>query len=158
MNILMITMRAVHVLSGIFWVGTTFFMLLFLEPAIRAAGKAGSAVMGRLSTTKFPIVYVIDSNVFQISWIVSPPGIVLTVGALAGILAALEGIFVQSPATARMVALQKEIQAAGGPPSPAQVDEMQLLTGKIARASRLSAVLMVIAVLGMTSAREFGEF
>ena len=172
MNILMIFLRSFHIVAGIFWVGTAFFFVLFLEPTLKAAGPAGGTVMGRLTLTKFPllmavssiltvgiglVMYLIDSQGLQIGWIASPPGITMTIGSLAGIAAFIEGLIVQVPASNRLAALQKEILAAGGQPTPAQMGEMQMVQEKITKASRLGAVLMVIAVLGMATARELGN-
>jgi hypothetical protein len=81
----------------------------------------------------------------------------MTIGSLAGIAAFFEGLVVQMPASNRMAALQKKILAAGGMPSPAQLGEMQVLQEKIRKASRLGALLMLVAVLGMTMARELGN-
>jgi uncharacterized membrane protein len=173
MDIFMLILRSIHVLSGIFWVGTAFFFVLFFEPTLKAAGLAGGTVMGRLTLTRFPLVmalssiltvgigfvmYWLDSKGFQVNWISTPPGIALTIGSLAGILAFLLGLAVQMPASNRMAAIQKEIQTAGGKPKPSQVEEMQVLQERISTASRWGAVLMVIAVLGMAMAREFGSF
>ncbi len=171
MDIPMIILRTIHILSGTFWVGTTFFLVLFFEPTIKAAGPAGGTVMGRLALTRFPImmtfsailtvaagfvIYWIDSAGFQVNWISTPPGVVLTIGSVAGILAFILGGTVQMPASARMAALQKEIQAAGAPPTPSQLEELRTLQERISKASRWGAVLMLIAVLGMTMARELG--
>jgi uncharacterized membrane protein len=172
MDILMIILRSIHILAGIFWVGTAFFFVLFLEPTLKAAGPAGGTVMGRLILTRFPMVmalssiltvvigfvmYLIDSGGFQLGWIFTPAGITMTIGSVAGILAFLEGLSVQNPASIRMAALQKEIQAAGGQPKPSQMEEMNVLQERISSASRWGAVLMVIAVLGMAMARELGK-
>jgi uncharacterized membrane protein len=171
MDIYMIILRLIHVLSGIFWVGTALFFVLFFEPTIKAAGPAGGTVMGRLTLTRFPMVmavssilnvatgflmYLIDSGGFQINWISTPSGVTITIGSVAGILAFLLGLAVEMPASARMATLQKEIQAAGGAPAPSQMEEMQVLQEKISNGSRWGAVLMVIAVLGMAIARELG--
>jgi uncharacterized membrane protein len=172
MGIFMILLRTIHILSGIFWVGTAFFFVLFFEPTIKAAGPAGGTVMGRLTLTQFPMVmalssiltvaagvllYLIDSGGFQINWISTPSGVTMTIGSVAGIIAFLMGLTIQMPASARMAALQKEIQAAGGPPTPSQIEEMHVLQDKISNATRWEAALMVIAVLGMTIAREVGK-
>ena len=172
MDIAMLILRSIHILSGIFWVGTALFFVLFFEPIIRAAGPAGGAVMGRLALTRFPVVmavasiltvvigfvmYWIDSQGFQFNWIATPPGVAMTIGSAAGILAFLLGGFVQMPTTARMAALQKEIQSAGAPPAPAQLETLRVLQNRMAIASRWGAVLMVIAVLGMAIAPELGE-
>ena len=88
MDITMLVLRSIHILSGIFWVGTALFFVLFFDPTIKAAGPAGSTVMGRLTLTRFPMVmalssiltvvigfimYWIDSQGFQFDWITSPP-------------------------------------------------------------------------------------
>src|SRR5450759_16229 len=141
MDTYMIILRLLHIFAGIFWVGTAFFFVLFLEPTITAAGPAGGTVMGRLTLTQFPMVmavssiltvaagvliYLKDSNGLQINWIAAPSGLAMTIGSLAGILAFLLGLIVQAPASARMAALQKEMQAAGGPPKPAQLEELHV--------------------------------
>jgi len=172
MNFLMILLRSIHIIAGIFWSGTAFFFVISFEPTLKAAGPAGGAVMGRLTMSKFPLImaiasiltvgigfvmYLIDSHGLQISWIAKPAGITMTIGSLAGIAAFIEGLVVQVPANNRVAALQKEMLAAGGQPTPAQMEEMQALLKKIGKASRLGAVLMLIAVLGMASARELGN-
>jgi uncharacterized membrane protein len=172
MDIYMIILRLIHILSGIFWVGTAFFFVLFFEPTIKAAGTAGGTVMGQLTLTRFPMVmasssiltvaagflmYLIDSGGFQINWISTPSGVAITIGSVAGILAFLLGLTVQMPTSARMAGLQKEIQAAGGPPTRSQMEEIHVLLDRISDASRWGAVLMVITVLGMAIARGLGQ-
>ena len=46
MNIYMIILRLIHILAGIFWVGTAFFFVLFFEPTLKTSGPAGGTVMG----------------------------------------------------------------------------------------------------------------
>lgn len=171
MTVLMIVLRILHIFSGIFWVGTNFFMILFLVPSVKSAGPAGGAVMGKLVISRFSAtigaaalvtvlagltMYGLDSKGFQLSWILSPSGIVLTIGAVAGILAAGVGLGMQKPISDRMAAIQKEIAAGNGTPSPEQMQELQSLQVRLGRATRIAVFLMVIAVLGMTTAREFG--
>jgi uncharacterized membrane protein len=171
MDISMLILRSIHILFGIFWVGTALFFVLFFDPTIKAAGPAGGMVMGRLILTRFPLMmalssiltvgigflmYFFDSHGFQFNWISTPPGIALTIGSVAGILAFLLGLTVEMPTTNRMAAIQKEIQTVGQPTSPAQMEELHALQERMTIASRWAAVLMVIAVLGMTMARELG--
>ena len=172
MSGLMIVLRVIHIFSGIFWVGTALFFVFFFEPTLKVAGPAGGTVMGKLSSGKFPLVaalastltvlagftmYVIDSKGFQSSWILRPSGLTLTVGATSGILAAVIGIFIQRPTLARISALQKQILQAGGQPTPEQSVELQKLQARFSMASRWAVVFMVIAVIGMESARELGS-
>jgi uncharacterized membrane protein len=171
MDITMLFLRSIHILSGIFWVGTALFFVFFFDPTIKTAGPAGGTVMGRLTLTRFPLamalssiltvgigllMYWLDSHGFQFNWISTPPGIAMTIGSVAGILAFLLGLIVEMPTTARMAAIQKEIQTAGQPLSPSQMEEMHVLQERMSIASRWAAALMVVAVLGMAMARELG--
>ena len=132
----------------------------------------GGAVMGRLMLSSFPQVmalsslltvaagfflYALESGGFQMSWILSPAGITLSIGALAGIVAFIMGLTLQKPATDRILAVQKEIQAGGKPPTAAQMQVIEAQQAIMAVASRWEAVLMIIAVAGMATARELGR-
>ena len=43
-----IVLRLIHIIVGVFWVGSLIFVAAFLLPAVRASGPAGGAVMGQL--------------------------------------------------------------------------------------------------------------
>ena len=38
---LMISMRIIHIFAGVFWAGTSFFMLSFVTPSMIATGADG---------------------------------------------------------------------------------------------------------------------
>jgi len=171
MDIYVLILRLIHIPSAIFWVGTSLFFVFFLTPTIKAAGPAGGTVMGRLVMTKFPLVmsitsiltvlagfllYLDDSKGFQASFITTLPGISLTVGALAGIISFILGAIVQM-SIVRMAGIQKNIQAAGAPPTPTQMEELNKLQARLVIVSRWGAVFMIIAMIGMESARELGK-
>jgi hypothetical protein len=164
MDVLMALLRLIHIFAGVLWVGTAFFFILFLEPTIEAAGADGGKFMQRLMQTRLAVtlslasalvvisglvMYWVRSGGLQAAWIGSRAGIALTVGGAAGTLAFVVGLLVQAPASARIAALQKEIQAAGGPPSPAQMAAIGAQQKRVAVGSRWGAVLMVIALIGM---------
>lgn len=126
MNVLMALLRLTHVFAGVLWVGTAFFFVLFLEPTIEGAGVEGGKIMQRLTQTRLAVtlslasalvvvsgllMYWFDSGGLQAAWIGTGAGIALTVGGVAGILAVVVGLVVQAPASTRIAALQKEIQA-----------------------------------------------
>ena len=73
----------------------------------------------------------------------------LTIGAVAGILAGFTGTLIQGRASGQLTALGKKMATQGGPPSPEQLAQVGALQGTIERGSRLSALLMVVAVIGM---------
>jgi uncharacterized membrane protein len=161
---LMLFYRYVHIFSAIFWVGTTLFMVAFLEPTIKALGPEGGKFMQKLTGgTRFSLVMGLAGWLTVLSGLLmySPvtgsfnPGImfesrlVLTLGAVAGFAAGIVGTAMQGRSSGRLLALGKEIAAQGGPPSPEQAAEMGALQATIRRGSRLTAVLMVLAVFGM---------
>ena len=47
-------LRVLHIVVGVFWVGSVVFLSLFLTPSIRAAGPAGGAVMQQLMGARRP--------------------------------------------------------------------------------------------------------
>jgi hypothetical protein len=141
----------------------------FLEPTARALGPDGGKFMQRLTgqmrLTFFILLaaflnilsglglYWILSSGFQVRWLTSSLGLSLTIGALAAIVTFILGLAVTRPTLLRMGALGQEIQSAEGPPKPEQMAEMQALQKRLATAGRIGAVLLVIAVIGMSVAR-----
>src|SRR2546422_11636527 len=51
-NVTMVVLRLIHILSGIFWVGTTFFLVGFLQPVIAQSGPEGGRFAQRLMSQK----------------------------------------------------------------------------------------------------------
>lgn len=76
----------------------------------------------------------------------------LTIGALAGLAAWLDGIFAMRPVQERLKTLGSEIQASDGPPSPDQLKQLQGLQEKQARHGTVSTILMMLALIGMSAA------
>ncbi|RME85345.1 MAG: hypothetical protein D6775_03070 [Caldilineae bacterium] len=156
-------LRFIHIFSAIFWMGTTLFMLFFLEPVIQRAGQAGGQVMQLLAgTTRFPQVIALSGILTVLAGLLMywrlygfDPGIMfgarlpLTLGALAGFLAVITGFAFQNRAVKQLVALGAELAAQNGPPSPAQMGQMQAHQARIALGTRIAGVLMIIAVIGM---------
>lgn len=164
MTALLSPLLILHVLAAIFWVGTTLFTVLFLEPTVAALGADGGKFMQKLigGTRLSPALAVtalltvltglamygpVTGNSMAVMFGDRLP---LTSGAVAGILSAITGGAMNGRASARMQALGKEIAAKKGPPAPAQLAEMQKLQATLRQGSRITAILMVIAVVGMT--------
>lgn len=163
MNVVIVLLRLIHIFSAIFWVGTTLFMVGFLETAVQAAGPEGSKVMQKLiGGTRFSLVIAIAGWLTVLSglwmyWLMTGFNIAvmfdtrlpLTLGAIAGILAGVVGTAMQGRASGQLAALGQEIATQGSPPSPDQLAAMGGLQAIIKRGGRLSAVLTVLAVIGM---------
>jgi len=168
MDVLVIVLRIVHIFSGIFWVGFGLFNFFYFQPAIRATGAEGMAVMQHLNqkTNLMPTVYLAATLTFLsglgLFWplAVSMPstlhssyGIVISVGSLSGIIAWLHAIFLVRKIISKIQVLGGQIQSQEGPPTPDQQSEMDALASRLNRAGKMVIVFMVIAVFGMSIAQ-----
>jgi uncharacterized membrane protein len=169
-NALMIVLRLVHILAGIFWAGGIALLSWFILPAQSAVGQAGMAFMQELMMRRrarfyitMAMVLTVLSGLFMYArlamttegvWAASTTAKVLGVGALAAIIAGGIGSAVGRTAK-KMAQLGATIQAAGGTPSEAQRAEMAALQARAQKTLRIVALLLVITVAAMASARYF---
>ncbi len=172
MNILLnpyiiIALRLIHITSGVLWVGSGILFIMFLLPAVKAAGPAGGAVMQKLGprfgkymgiiTTLTVVSGALLYSRFFIGegfqWIYTTgPGIGFTVGAIAGLTSYVIGERIFGPTQARINALGAEMEAAGQP-SPEQVAKMNRLQSFLMSAYRIDVVILAVAVGAMAVAR-----
>jgi hypothetical protein len=126
----LLIMRLLHIVLGVFWAGTLIFNALFLQPAMRDAGPDAAKVLAGLIRRRFldimPLVafvtilaglwlYWKDSSGFQASFMGSPFGIMIGLGALTGVVAFAVGLAVLRPAMLRAFALAQAAAAAAPP-------------------------------------------
>lgn len=165
----LIILRVVHILAGVFWVGTAIFFFFFIEPSVKELGNTGEKFMGHLvDKKKMPIVitatsaltvlagillYWRGSNGFDLDWITSATGLGFTVGGVAAILAFAGGLVFIKPAVDRMGAIGQAVAISGGPPTEAQASEMQQIGARLALVGRADLVLLTVAVVAMATAR-----
>lgn len=164
MQFVLIILRLVHIVAGAFWVGSALMLALVILPGVRKAGPGSeralpmaqiSQAMGitaLLTTVAGLLLFGLVSG-FSWAWISSPMGIGFTIGSLAGIAAFLLGLLSTSPKAKKIGELAGRMQAAGGPPQPEQVAEMERLQAKLASSSMWSTVLATIALVLMAVAR-----
>ena len=168
MAILMIVLRMLHVIGGVFWAGSTLMLASHVTPSVRATGDSGQKFMqqlaGRSSFSDWLAITAVLSFLsgwtmyFLQGWYKSyttPTDLVLGAGAVLGSAAFLHGLFVQRKATMRMRALGQEIAAAGGPPSSEQAAEAGELSAKISRNGVLLAYMLGITVVLMGTFQYF---
>ena len=168
MNVLMIVLRVVHIFSGVFWVGASFFNLGFLQPTVRATGNEGLKVMQHLtSRTRFTLTAYTAATLTLLSgWIMywylfgfrpsvlsSGYGLSLTIGGIAGTIAWLIAIILVRRALRRMEAVGRAVQEKGGPPTPEQASNLQAIGNQLMKLGQWGVVFMVIALLGMSAAQ-----
>ncbi len=165
---LLLVLRLVHVVLGVFWAGTVLFIGLLLFPSVRAAGPAGGQVMARLMERRMPVwlhstsLLVIASGIwlywratggFQADLMLAGPNLVFGTGGLMAILATVIGLGINAPTAGRIGRLSASIQGGGSPPSPEQAAEIQRLQGILFRGAQAAAALLLLATAAMAVAR-----
>jgi hypothetical protein len=165
----MVFLRLIHIIGGVFWVGTVLFLAWFLIPAQRSAGQAGLTVMKEVMMKRKMSIYLMTAMGLTIlsglvmyahlamathgAWARTTDAKVLGFGALCGIIGGAIGGSSSKKTGMRMAELGNEIQASGGPPTEAQKAEINALQDKAEKVMRYVAVLLLLAVAAMASAR-----
>jgi len=158
-------LRLLHILSAIFWVGSTLFITFFLEPTAESLGLEGGKFMQELIGRGISLamglaglvtigtglwMYAPVSGGFNATVMLSSR-LPLTLGALAGIAAMIVGMTVQSPTARKLSALGRTIATQGGPPTPEQATQMNAFQSTLRWGGRLNVALMILAVTGMVA-------
>lgn len=103
----------------------------------------GTALSGLL------LYWIVSANL-NVGFITSGRGIVLSIGALAGLAAWLHGAFVTGRLTRQASALGKEIQSFEGPPPPEKLGQAKELQEKLFTNGAITAILQAVALIGMS--------
>ena len=164
MQFILIILRLVHIAAGTFWAGSALMIAFVILPGVRKAGPGGErnlpmaqisqamSIAALLTTVAGLLLYGWVSR-FAWDWIISPLGLGLTLGSLAGLAAFLLGLLSTGPTGKKVGALAGQMQAASGPPKPEQVAEMGRLQAKLATSSMWSTILTTAALALMAVAR-----
>jgi uncharacterized membrane protein len=161
-----VVLRLLHILPGAYWVGASVFLAFILEPTLTAMGPSVKGpVMARLSkriaisifiaavtTIVAGIVLAIrvegtDRNSFDSAW-----GVAILLGLIASVLALTSGAMTGETVKA-MAKIGAAAKGSDGPPPPEVMAKIQALGNRLKMLSRTTAVLTVIAVGTMASAR-----
>jgi uncharacterized membrane protein len=164
---LTIVLRLIHILGGIFWVGTMILLAGFLLPTVRALGPNGGRFMQQLMRQQRLQLYLGIAMLLTVlsgitlyarmaaathgAWAGSTPGIAYGVGAVAAILAAAIGGAVGGSAGRKMLAVGQAIGPGG--PSAEQQAELARLQTRMTRGARLAATFLVVSASAMAVAR-----
>lgn len=166
-----VALRLVHILGGIFWVGTGLFSVLFLMPALTQAGPAAGPVMAALQQRKLytalPVAAMLTilsgvrlmwimSAGFSAAYFATPMGHTFAAAGLAGIAAFVLALSVARPAAMQMGKLGAMLANSAGAPD----GERQRIAGELERVRRrmiwanmVAVTLVVVAAAGMAVAR-----
>jgi uncharacterized membrane protein len=168
----LIVLRIVHVLGGIFWVGSGLFTSFFLVPALGRLGPASAGpVMGALQQrrlfTVLPVVAVLTilsgarllqivSGGFSPVYFDSRPGQTFLWSGIAAVIAFLLSLLVARPAMVRMGQLSASMATMAEAERGAHSAEIGRLRRRSGLASTAATVLLISAAIGMAVARYLG--
>jgi hypothetical protein len=163
--------RIIHIAAGVAWAGSLFLFVVFVQPSVAAIAPAGAPFMGELLGKRHLVRWLLIFGGLTIvggaylywkgwqaagalgEWISSSYGAILTVGAVAALIAYGIGLFVSRPSAARVLAIGRTIAASDEPPPAEIAEEMKALQGRLKIAARTSLGLLVLSVLTMATAR-----
>jgi uncharacterized membrane protein len=166
---LMIVLRLIHVLAGVFWAGSVIFVAAFLIPAVAASGPGGGQVIQQvMAVLKYPraagiaavltilaggTMYWHDMKISTTGWAGSAPGITYGIGALSALVAFTVFLTTIRPTGNKLLEFGRTIQTRGGPPTPEESAAIARLQVRMSSASRAGAAFLAITVAAMAIAR-----
>ncbi len=165
MDLEFVVLRVIHIGFGAFWFGTAVFMAAILEPRLRELGpEVQKPLMGALmpvlnkaltaagTITIAAGVYILLrmkwgnlDHLYNTDW-----GRSIVLGLAVTVIAM--GTGAATGAQGRQMA-QLGASIEGRPPTPEEAAQLQLLSSRLRRLVRTTAVLLFIAVAAMASAR-----
>jgi hypothetical protein len=165
MNNLMIVLRLIHIVGGMFWIGSTLLMVLFILPSVHATTESGqkflahflikthygrllglSAILTMLAGAS---LYWIDSAGFTSNWTRSGPGWGFGIGGILGIVGFISGNrFGNNIMTFGRTAAQIE-----GTPTVEQKAIMEIAQKPLRTLGAISTFSLMFALICMATAR-----
>lgn len=169
MNAELLVLRLVHILGGIFWVGSLMFTSFFLMPALGSSPAVAGEVMAGLQKrrlfTLLPIVALLTIlSGIRLLWIVSvgfseaylstATGRTFSASAVAAIVAFLLSLLVSRPSFLRVGRLSATLATTTDQDARQRISaEMQRLRRRVSIANAIVATLLLLTAAGMAIAR-----
>jgi hypothetical protein len=166
---LMIALRLFHIVGGVFWVGAVMTLAWFVGPSTGVLGEATGRFFQEIMIRRKLSVWIASamgltllsglamygrySMVANSHFASSRTGIVLGIGALFAIVAAVIGGSVAGKTAKGIAAISHQIQAAGGRPTDEQKAQIMAMQARQGKASRIAAALLLVTLIAMASAR-----
>lgn len=164
-----VLLRLLHVIGGVFWVGSILMTVLFLFKVVADMGPTGGQVMAGLAKHRFldvlPAVALVTvlsgidllrrvSGGFEASYMGSSSGITYSIGGLAALVGFAIGVGIGRPTTLKTLAVGREVAGmADGPEKAARMAELGALRARGQGALRITAALLVVSTICMAIGR-----
>jgi hypothetical protein len=158
--------RLLHVMFGVFWVGSVFFTMLILKPRLAKLGPGfEKPVMGAVMPRVVPAMFVSGITVFITgsiltfqmragdigSLLTTGWGLMIFLGILATVGAISVGLGGLTPTGLRMARISDQLN--GQPPTPEQAASLARLGRRMDVLERVDFVLVLFALVTMPLAR-----
>jgi uncharacterized membrane protein len=164
-----LTLRLIHILGGIFWVGSLMYTSFFLVPVVRSSPAVAGQVMAGLQRRRLflilPIValltilsgirlLMIASGGFSDAYLSTAPGRAYSVGGVAAIVAFLLSLIVSRPAFVHVGKLSASLATITDEGGRQRITaEIQRLNKRATVANGIVLVLLVSTAISMAIAR-----
>jgi uncharacterized membrane protein len=160
--------RLIHVVGGVLWVGSMFFLVVFLTPAVGDVGPDGGKVMGALMRRKLmvftPVVAILTvlsglylygrvSAGFDSAYMSSGPGMTYGLGAVAAILSFIVGVVYTRPAMANAMALSQRMANADPAERQDLAAQIEKYRSRGTNGGKLIIAMLLIAAVAMAVGR-----
>lgn len=164
----LLTLRIIHIVGAMIWGGSSFFVSIFLLPALGTVGPAAGPVLGALvkrkTFTVVPTVAVltmlaglrmlwINSAGFSLTYFSGKSGLAYLLGAACAVIAFTLFMTVNHPTITRLLKMGPQIAAAPEAERGALMAQMNALRARAANAGMLTVLLLTVSAISMAVGR-----
>lgn len=165
MDIVLVLLRLIHILGAFVWVGVSFTQVVLISPALAQSGESGLRfakamnaqplarplfpVAGTVTVLAGILLYLVGNSASHFS---QTGNMVLGIGAAAGLLAAGHGGAVTGRLAGQLGRLVNQYVTDQGM-NPEGLPAIRETATKLALHTRISFVIMLVALIFMASAR-----
>ncbi len=165
MNYLIIVLRLIHILGGVFWVGGSIILSFFISPAVAATADAGQKFMAYLiNQAKLTLritaaailtvlagawLYWIDSGGLTSGWTTSATGWGFGIGGVFAIVGLIFGALVGK----NVGLLGKMTSQIQGKPTSEQMAQIQAAQKQLRFVAPASTLALILSLVCMATAR-----
>lgn len=167
MDIVLVLLRLLHIVMAFTWFGLGLTSVLYIMPTVIAGGESSLRFINTLFTkTSYGMIFAVVSGTTTLAGILlyiignasthftQTGNMVLGIGALAGLAATIHGGAILGRSTKALAAeLATQVPAEGQSMSASVVASLKGLAEQAQSHAKISLVLMIIALIGMGSAR-----
>ena len=161
-------LRILHIITGVFWAGSLFFLVSFLQPALKDAGPGGAPVFAALRARRLftwtPVLAVITIlaglGVYGMrmggaaNWGATREAQALGMGFILAVIAVIIGIVgMRNPTLAAADMMPSVMALPAGAEKDAAMAKVQALRARAMMSGRLVATLLLLVIILMASAR-----